>query len=695
MASFSIPQIIENIRQAKKELIATQMFIDEASKLDSYIEHIKQPLLIMVMGEFSTGKSTFINALVGKRITVVDALPTTAVITKLCYGDVEKVMVYYRDGSEHEYDPDEFNRLTSEADDESNAQHEKIDYVERAIPIPVLRDMTIIDSPGLNALKDAHTEATKRFVEQADTVLWMISSEKAATDTEYQGIDKLSPRLKPIVIVNKMDLLDEEEDDSENFLKNVREKLKDKAQVVIGISAEYAVQGKTEGNEELLAASNFAAFDDIVREVILPNRDAYKVNSLIDELNEWLYGIMKKVQVAEDTNAPNKDVDYNKYVENRAVLSRVEDALAFVAQPLKDFCEESTNNASALALLGILHEFGLVLMQKESQAMSAYEKAAVKNNPFAQYVLATHYVKENAQDKAVYWLNKAVKADYPLAISLLAEIKRKKAEDEQAAEKAKVVEEKSETTKMETQEAIHENSDANSKIRMYRMFAIAGVCLAVVVGAFAIFMNGSNGKDSQDVVTSIGKTETETQTQTAATGKDRPQENSVVSGNTVKKNDDIPPSATRSKPLPPISNTNVVATYYVVNCQKSITLRSEPSTSASEITQIPFGKAVGFIETADNGFSKINYDGLVGYGLSSYLSSDKPSARNSERRWAQVVNCEDWITLRSSPSTSAGFLARIPLGAYVICIGDAGNEFYEVEYDGRHGYALKAYLEYR
>ena len=353
MAPFSVPQIIENIRQAKRELIATRMFLDEASKLDSYIEHIKQPLLIMVMGEFSTGKSTFINALVGKRIAVVDALPTTAVITKLCHSEAEKVMVYYRDGSTHEYEPDEFNRLTAESDDEANAQHEKIDHVERAMPMPVLRDMTIIDSPGLNALKDAHAEATKRFVEQADTVLWMISSEKAATDTEYQGIENLSPRLKPIVIVNKMDLLDEEEDDPERFLQNIRGKLKDKVQAVIGISAEYAVQGKTESNEELLAASNFSAFDDIVRDVILPNRDAYKVNSLIDELNEWLYGIMKKVQAAEEENTPNEEQDYNKYVENRSVLSRVEDALALVAQPLKDYCEESTNNASALALLAL------------------------------------------------------------------------------------------------------------------------------------------------------------------------------------------------------------------------------------------------------------------------------------------------------------------------------------------------------
>jgi hypothetical protein len=306
-------------------------------------------------------------------------------------------------------------------------------------------------------------------------------------------------------------------------------------------------------------------------------------------------------------------------------------------------------------------------------------------------VLATHYVKDNAQDKAVYWLNKAVKADYPLAVSLLAEIERKKVENERIAEKTKVVEEKSETIKMETQVDIHESSDVNSKIRMYRVFAIAGVCLAVVIGAFAIFMNGSNGKNSQNVVASIDKTET----QTTVTGNGRTQENSVVNGNTVKKNDDTSPSATPSKPSASMSNTNVVATYYVVNCQKSITLRSEPSTSASEITQIPFGKAVGFIETADNGFSKINYDGLVGYGLSSYLSGDKPSARKTERRWAQVVNCEEWITLRSSPSTSAGFLVRIPLGAYVTCLGDAGNEFYEVEYDGKHGYALKAYLEYR
>lgn len=142
-------------------------------------------------------------------------------------------------------------------------------------------------------------------------------------------------------------------------------------------------------------------------------------------------------------------------------------------------------------------------------------------------------------------------------------------------------------------------------------------------------------------------------------------------------------------------NKNVVATYYVVNCKRSITLRTYPSTSADAITQIPLGQAVGYIENAGNGFYKINYDGLVGYSLASYLSSSRSSGSSGGESFAQVVNCQEWITLRSEPSTSAASLARIPLGAYVTYLGPAGNGFYYIEYNGRRGYGLQQYLRVR
>lgn len=60
-------------------------------------------------------------------------------------------------------------------------------------------------------------------------------------------------------------------------------------------------------------------------------------------------------------------------------------------------------------------------------------------------------------------------------------------------------------------------------------------------------------------------------------------------------------------------------TYYVVNCNESITLRTSASTSASEICQIPLGSAVSYVESAANGFYKVIYNGHTGYALASYL----------------------------------------------------------------------------
>ena len=61
-------------------------------------------------------------------------------------------------------------------------------------------------------------------------------------------------------------------------------------------------------------------------------------------------------------------------------------------------------------------------------------------------------------------------------------------------------------------------------------------------------------------------------------------------------------------------------TYYVVNCRQSITLREAPSVYAAEITQIPLGAPVTFLNNVGNGFYRINYDGLIGFALASYLA---------------------------------------------------------------------------
>lgn len=59
----------------------------------------------------------------------------------------------------------------------------------------------------------------------------------------------------------------------------------------------------------------------------------------------------------------------------------------------------------------------------------------------------------------------------------------------------------------------------------------------------------------------------------------------------------------------------------------------------------------------------------------------------------RVVNCREWISLRSAPSTGAPAITTIPLGETVTYLGSASGGFYQVSWQGRTGYALAEYLQ--
>ena len=165
----------------------------------------------------------------------------------------------------------------------------------------------------------------------------------------------------------------------------------------------------------------------------------------------------------------------------------------------------------------------------------------------------------------------------------------------------------------------------------------------------------------------------------------------------------VPATTTAPVTTAPVTTAaNYSETMFVSNCAESISLRESPSTQARALRQIPFGAPVTVLGSAENGFYQVIYNGVTGYSLASYLVSylERPagskvsSNTSGGYRTMYCVNCREYITLRSIPSTSGADLAHIPLGASVSYVGTAENGFYEVIYNGRRGYALAQYLSY-
>ncbi|MEZ4506775.1 MAG: dynamin family protein [Thermomicrobiales bacterium] len=141
-------------------------------------EQLTSLFMLVVVGEFNAGKSAFINALIGGQILPEGVTPTTAVINILTYGE--------RIGD---------RRLGDGS-------------IERTYPAPFLIDITVVDTPGTNAIIREHEALTQKFVPRSDIVFFVTSADRPFTESEREFMEGVKDWGKKIVVViNKIDLL--------------------------------------------------------------------------------------------------------------------------------------------------------------------------------------------------------------------------------------------------------------------------------------------------------------------------------------------------------------------------------------------------------------------------------------------------------------------------------------------------------
>lgn len=114
------------------------------------------PLRIGVAGSVSSGKSTLVNALLGQRIAPVDAGECTRLVTWFCYDHHQRIEVHHRDGSTSTVAFADGTRIP----DDLGAPPANIARVVVHLSNDRLRDLTIIDTPGLNTVTDDNERAT-------------------------------------------------------------------------------------------------------------------------------------------------------------------------------------------------------------------------------------------------------------------------------------------------------------------------------------------------------------------------------------------------------------------------------------------------------------------------------------------------------------------------------------------------------
>ncbi len=169
------------------------------------------PIDVAILGQFKAGKSSFLNSLIGKLILPVGVIPVTTVISRLTYGDREKAMVSFFDGTRSEVDINRLDDYTSEAKNPSNQKN--VEMVD--IELPSLKDyagLRLVDTPGLGSVFKYHMETSENWLPEVGAALLAVSADRPLSENDLQLIRELMQHTPKIVLLlTKVDLLSQEQ----------------------------------------------------------------------------------------------------------------------------------------------------------------------------------------------------------------------------------------------------------------------------------------------------------------------------------------------------------------------------------------------------------------------------------------------------------------------------------------------------
>ena len=152
-------------------------------KLLSAIENLESLFLVVFVGEFSTGKSSIINAIIGEKTLDEGITPTTDKISIIKYGEEKSVDL--NDG------------IATFTVNQEN-----------------LENINIVDTPGTNVTIEQHEQITQNFIPRADIIFFTIGAERAVTGSESEFIKFLREdwQKKIVFLLNKIDIASGEEE---------------------------------------------------------------------------------------------------------------------------------------------------------------------------------------------------------------------------------------------------------------------------------------------------------------------------------------------------------------------------------------------------------------------------------------------------------------------------------------------------
>lgn len=309
---------------------------------------------LLVMGEFSSGKSAFINVLLGEKLLPEGAVPMTALITEINYGKEKKVVMYPRPGKWKGGDkPFEIEPKLSEIkkystiDNKSGINMKEANRVDSSFekmvvhwPLDILKDgVAIVDSPGLN---DPYSNdyIVQKYVPKADAILFCVNGTKAysAGDKKTLELINSSGFKNPIMVTTYFDVVTDEmsQQEIQEFMDICNAKYMNHTEKAFChyVNSKLGMDAKQNASQSKLVESGYFELERFLATYLTEHKGKEKIAAATSAIKTYNVGQRKKLNsILANLDAP--DNDFNRRIEE--TKTKLENARKQGEQIVREF----------------------------------------------------------------------------------------------------------------------------------------------------------------------------------------------------------------------------------------------------------------------------------------------------------------------------------------------------------------------
>ena len=289
----TLQQLIERLKPLHVILSQNSYVKDTTYRLKRIIDDAGSQPIILFLGKERVGKTTLINGLLGRKLLEDNKNEPTHVNTFIKYSTQECVKAVFLDGMVATFDISKLKLLTISNNESAQIIREHIDYIEVYVKHDLLKDVTLIDSMGLEAGANNTAYFSQNLLQRVDEVFFVLRAGSSATEEEVNFLEKLNTiGIQANLIVNGIDQMDGDVDAFVSAEKNRYEK---HIGHIVSVSARSALEARKTNDSQLLIDSRITQLTQLIHELV--SNQQKKTRHVVELFINWLGRLRKEIEL--------------------------------------------------------------------------------------------------------------------------------------------------------------------------------------------------------------------------------------------------------------------------------------------------------------------------------------------------------------------------------------------------------------